>query len=63
MKVVHGAVGRYGGVKDRLNAHRGITLGSIKTRRSPNCFNFLRQVQILEKAGGDAKKAFTDSRI
>ena len=45
MKVVHGAVGRYSGVKDRLN-----------------CFNFLRQVQILEKAGGDAKQAFTGPR-
>lgn len=59
LRVVYGAVGRYGGVKDRLNAHRGITMGSVATRRAPNCFNFLRQIQILEKSGLDGKKTFT----
>lgn len=61
--MVYGAVGRYGGVKDRLNAHRGITLGSVATRRAPNCFNFLRQIQILEKSGADGRRQFTVSRI
>ncbi|CAK9059271.1 FO synthase subunit 1 [Durusdinium trenchii] len=32
---------------------KGITLGSVKTRRAPNAFNFLRQIDILAKGGFD----------
>ena len=50
-------------LKDRLNAHRRIALGSVATRRAPNCFLFLRQIRILEKSGADGRKQFTVSRI
>ena len=32
----------------------GVTLGSVKTRKGPNCFNFLRQVEVLCRAGEEA---------
>ena len=30
----------------------GITCQSTETRRAPNCFNLLRQLEVLERAGG-----------
>ena len=32
--------------------HSGATLQHTQTRRPPNCFNFLRQVEIIERSGG-----------
>ncbi len=38
----------------------GITMATTKTRRPPNCFNFLRQLEILGRAGHDGTaEAFT----
>ena len=51
LRVVHGAVGMYSGVKARLAQHRNITMQSVSTRRAPNCFNLIRQVEILQQSG------------
>lgn len=33
----------------------GITMASTSTRRSPNCFNLLRQMHVLSRAGAAAE--------
>ena len=35
-----------------LRTHSGATLQHTQTRRPPHCFNFLRQVEIIERSGG-----------
>ena len=49
----------FGSLRDQVFANRGITLQSTSTRRPPHCFNFLRQVECLAKAGyGGATSQF-----
>lgn len=45
----------------KLNQLAGITFSSTSTRRSPHAFNFLRQHQVLERAGvtNEAKEALS----
>ncbi|CAK9045232.1 unnamed protein product [Durusdinium trenchii] len=50
-------MGKFGNIREQVMANRGITLASTTTRRSPHCFNFLRQVEVLSKASfGSAKQ-------
>ncbi|CAJ1371839.1 unnamed protein product [Effrenium voratum] len=58
MSTIYGSVGRYGSVRDQVFANRGVTLASSSTRRAPNCFNFLRQAEVLERSG--AASDFTE---
>ncbi|CAL1136878.1 unnamed protein product [Cladocopium goreaui] len=50
---IYVTAGVYTNVRDVVFTNRGITLGSTKTRRPPNAFNFLRQLEILQKGGFD----------
>ena len=62
-RTIHAVVGSYRSIRDQVMANRGLTLQSTSTRRAPNCFNFLRQVEVLSRAGhGTAKQQFEDAR-
>ena len=61
-RTIHCTVGSYATIKEQVFANRGITLSSTQTRRAPNVFNFLRQVECLSRAGfGSATTQFDDA--
>ena len=40
----------------------GVSLVAATTRKPPNCFNFLRQIEILQQAGGPGpEQQFADA--
>ena len=54
-------MGAYHSTREQIFANRGITLASVGTRKSPNAFTFLRQVEVLSRAGhGGVTKQFED---
>lgn len=63
LSVVYGVVGLYTTVRDVVSTHRSVTAASTSTRRPANCFNFLRQLQVLEKAGDETVATFTETRL
>lgn len=63
LSVVYGVVGQYGTIRDVVSTHRSVTAASTATRRPANCFNFLRQLQVLEKAGDESVATFTETQL
>lgn len=61
MAVIYCVVGNYATMAEVVKRHREVTAEATTTRRSANCFNFLRQLQVLEKAGDSALANFTDA--
>lgn len=61
MKVIYCVVGTYSTISEVVKCHRSVTAESTSTRRSANCFNFLRQLQVLSKSGDAAVNNFHDS--
>ncbi|CAK9102225.1 unnamed protein product [Durusdinium trenchii] len=58
-RTIYGTVGKYASIREQVMANRGISMSSAATRRAPNCFHFLRQVECLTRAGlGNAKQQF-----
>lgn len=51
LRTVHGVVGKFSNMQDVVNNHRHVTMASTGTRRSAHCFNLLRQIEVLSKAG------------
>ena len=63
VKTVWAVVGTYASEREQVMANRGITMASSMTRRAPHAFNFLRQVEVLSKAGyGNANQQFEAAR-
>ena len=49
----------YASERDQVFANRGMTMASAATRKSPHVFQFLRQVEVLTRAGhGGAAQQF-----
>ena len=62
-RTIHCTCGTYGSEKNQVFANRGITMSSAATRRHPHVFNFLRQVEVLSRAGhGQAGQQFEVAR-
>ena len=59
LATLHGAVQHYSSIRDVIFAARGFTM-SANTRKPPHCFNFLRQAEVLAKAGMTATAQFQD---
>ncbi|CAK9097739.1 FO synthase subunit 1 [Durusdinium trenchii] len=51
LKVIHATVGAYDSTKAAVFAARGVTMATTGTRKAPNAMNFLRQFEVLGKAG------------
>lgn len=53
MATVHGNLMEFSDLKAQVHCSRGISLTHGKIRRSPNCFNFCRQIDVLKRGGED----------
>lgn len=54
--VVHGIFTAYQTVQDRVNASREMTLSSVQTRRKPNAFTWIFQIQkVVASGAGDVE--------
>lgn len=60
--MIYCVVGKYATMAEVVKCHREVTAETTSTRRSANCFNFLRQLQVLEKAGDAGLASFKDAR-
>ncbi|CAK9079952.1 FO synthase subunit 1, partial [Durusdinium trenchii] len=47
---IHGTAGEFQDAKQAVLTSRGITMSSTSVRKSPHCFNMLRQIQVLKNA-------------
>ncbi len=57
-RVLHATKPVFRSLREQIFANRGITCGST-VRRSPNCFQLLRQCEVLSNGGfGSADEAF-----
>ena len=59
---VHCAVQNYASIKDVIYASRGFTMAAM-TRKPPHAFNFLRQAEVLAKAGTSIANQFQDQGL
>ena len=63
-KTIFATMGAYQSPREQVFANRGITLSSVGTRKAPNAFTFLREVEALSRAGhGGASQQFDDPRL
>ena len=60
MAAVHANLQSFESVKALVHCSRGVSLASSVTRKSPNAFQFVRQIEVLEKAG-EAEQSFRDT--
>ena len=61
---IYCVVANYPSIKEAVWANRGITMTSTSTRKSPNAFNLLRQVEVLQRAGhGNAHQQTVATRF
>ena len=59
VKTIHATVGNHATPREQVLANRGITMSTI--RKPPNCFTFLRQCEVLHRAGhGNATQQFEE---
>lgn len=60
MATVHANAQRFQSVKDLVRCNRGVSLSAAMTRKLPNAFQFVRQMEVLEKAG-ESEQSFQDA--
>lgn len=57
---IYCTVGNYTSVKEQVSVSRNVSLAA-KMRKSPNCFQLKRQVEILQRCGfGSAQQQFRE---
>ena len=57
MSQVHANVAKVVDVREAIDINRGISMGSASTRKAPNAFMFVRQMEILVRDGSAEEQA------